>query len=205
MKSIHYFLFGLGSALGLVIVAGVALLTRSYAYQGSLIDPPLPIADFQLTGQDGQPVHFRDLYGEGDGKVVLVFFGYTHCPDVCPLTLADFKQVKAQLQSQAAQVRFVFITVDPERDTPEVLGKHLANFDPSFTGLTGNRQELEPVWKTFGVYQAKEGTGRAAEDLVDHTSRVYAIDRHGDLRLTYLFGTRPEAIAQDVEHLLKEK
>jgi protein SCO1/2 len=136
------------------------------------------------------------------GKVVLLFFGYTRCPDVCPLTLADFKKVKAQLGDQADQVRFVFITVDPERDTPNILSKHLANFDESFIGLTGSREELEPVWKTFGVYQEKQDTGSAAGYLVDHSSRVYAIDRRGDLRLTYTFGTEPEAIAQDVAQLL---
>jgi protein SCO1/2 len=205
MKSIHYFLLGLATALGLVVVVGAAWLTRSYAYQGSLINPPLPVAGFRLTGQDGQPVDFEALRGAEERRVVLIFFGYTRCPDVCPVTLTEYQKVKVQLKDRASQVRFVFITVDPERDTPEILGRHLANFDPSFVGLTGSQAELEPVWKAFGVGREIDETGSAAGYLVSHTSRIYVIDRSGQLRLTYAFGTAPEVIVQDVEQLLKEK
>ncbi len=136
---------------------------------------------------------------------MLIFFGYTRCPDVCPVTLADFKKIKQQLNDQAGEARFVFITVDPERDLPETLDQYLAHFDPDFVGLTGSRDELEPVWNLFGVSQQKEETGSAAGYLVSHSSRTYVIDQNGDLRLTYSFGTRPDAIVQDIRHLLKEK
>ncbi len=113
------------------------------------------------------------------GQIVLLFFGYTHCPDVCPVTLSHFKQIKADLGDQADQVRFVFITVDPERDTADQLSQYLPNFDPDITGLTGSRQSLESVWKSYGVYQAKQEVGSAAGYLVDHTARTYLIDQQG--------------------------
>jgi protein SCO1/2 len=125
----------------------------------------------------------------------LIFFGYTHCPDVCPVTLTKYKQIKDQLGDQADGVRFVFITVDPERDTPEILGKHVANYDPGFIALTGSRAELEPVWKNYGVYQARSETESAAGYLVDHTTRIYAIDTRElavDLRFRNAFGGDPE-------------
>ncbi len=217
MKTIHYFLFGLASALGLVAVAWVAFFARHYTYQGVLIDPPLKVADFQLTGQDGKPVHLSDLrrnhsdLGRGgaergtQGKATLIFFGYTHCTDICPATMADYKKIKAQLGSQANDVLFVFISVDPERDTPEVVSQYVSNFDPSFVGLTGSQAELEPVWKIFGVYVEKGIPNSMGDYEFSHSSRVYALDRNGDLRLTYEFGADPQAITQDVEHLLKEK
>ncbi len=217
MKTIHYFLFGLATALGLVAVAGVALFARHYTYQGGLIDPPLKVVDFQLTGQNGQPVRLSVLRSRGSdlgsnqaeggakGKTILLFFGFTHCTDICPATMADFIKIKAQLGSQAKDVRFVFITVDPQRDTPEVINQYVNNFDPNFVGLTGSQADLEPVWKTFGVYVEKGPPDNSGGYEVSHSSRVYALDRNGNLRLTYEFGTEPQAIVQDVKHLLNEK
>lgn len=191
--------------LGIGIVLGIGLLLAAwgfipYRYTGSLITPPVPAADFQLTDQTGQP--FR--LSEQKGKVTLVFFGYTSCPDVCPLTLAEFKEVKEYLGKQSGEVRFVFVTVDPERDSPEKIAALLANFDPTFVGLTGSRSELEPVWKSYGVYQAKQETSQAGGYLVDHTSIVYVIDKNGNWRLTYPFGVEVKALAGDIQHLIRE-
>ena len=183
------------------IMVGWQALSRPYTFQGSLIDPPIEAADFELTDQNGQT--FR--LSEHQGKVVLIFYGYTNCPDVCPLTLSDFKLIKADLGEQADQVNFVFITVDPERDSQERLKAYLANFDPVFSGLTGSRSELESVWKAYGVYQAKQETGSAAGYLVDHTARTYAIDKQGNLRLTYPFEMERQAILDDVRHLVQEE
>lgn len=185
---------------GLAAVLAFQKLGQSYTFKGSLIEPPLPAEDFTLYDQHNQPFRLSDQRGE----VILIFFGYTHCPDVCPVTLADFKQLRAGLAADASRVNFVFITVDPERDTPERLAGYLANFDPAIIGLTGDREALEAVWKTFGVYAAKAETGSAPGYLVDHTARIYAIDANGDLRLTYAFGTESEAVAQDVALLLEE-
>jgi protein SCO1/2 len=173
----------------------------SFAYQGVLIDPPALAPDISLVDQDGSPFHLDDQRG----KFVLVFFGYTHCPDVCPITLSEFKQVKAALGERAGQVEFVFITVDPERDTPERIQGYLANFDPEFIGLTGTEQQLEEVWRAYGVYQERQDSGSAAGYLVDHSARTYLIDSQGQWRLNYPFGMGSEKMIRDVEHILKEK
>jgi protein SCO1/2 len=187
--------------IGLVAIAGTQFFTKSYTFQGSLIDPPIPAADFKLTDQNGDIFQLSDHTGE----VVLIFFGYTHCPDVCPVTLSEFRQVKAQLGEKAERVQFVFITVDPERDTVDRINSYLAKFDPTFVGLTGDISDLDTVWKAYGVYAAKADSGSAAGDLVDHTARVYAIDVNGSLRLTYPFETGSDAMAEDVEHLVDEE
>jgi protein SCO1/2 len=194
--------WGVGGALGVVfLLLAWQAVFGTYTYQGSSIDPPVPAADFELINQYGEP--FR--LGDQRGRVVLIFFGYTNCPDVCPVTLTDFKYVKDGLGERAEQVRFLFITVDPERDNPEWLEKHLANFDPDFVGLTAEREILEDVWRDYGVYQEKKETGSAACYLVNHTARSYAVDKQGNLRLTYPFEMDRKAILEDVRHLLMEE
>jgi len=201
MKS-RYILLGLGVLVGVaLILTGWQYFQPAYTFRGSLIDPPVPAADFELTDQHGQT--FR--LSEHNGKIVLLFFGYTNCPDVCPLTLSEFKRIKASLGSQASDVRFVFITVDPERDTGEVLGQYIQNFDTDFVGLSGEREVLEGVWKDYGVYQAKQDVGSAAGYLVDHTARTYLVDKQGNWRLTYPFEMDPEDITRDVRHLLSNE
>ena len=192
----------IGVFLGLAAVfLGWKVLASPYTYQGSLIDPPVPAADFQLPDQNGNL--FR--LSEQKGEVVLIFFGYTHCPDVCPITMSVYRQVKNQLGDKAKDVRFVFITVDPERDTAEVLKQYMANFDPTFIGLTTDRSELEPVWKSYGVYQEQVDSASAGGYSVDHSATMYAIDTRGNWRLTYPFGIENSKITEDVLHLLMEK
>ncbi len=191
----------IGLTLGLAIVVGVSYFTQPYTYQGSLIDPPAPASDFTLSANAGTTFQLSEQHG----KTVLVFFGYTHCPDVCPTTLYDFKQIKALLGNQADAIRFVFITVDPERDIIEMLGEFVTAFDSEFIALSGTLDELQPVYAAYGVYRQKNDVGSAAGYLMDHTARVYVIDPNGNLRLTFPFGMAPEAMAQDLAHLMKEK
>ena len=197
-----YSLLGIGVVFGLALaMAGWYTLNSNYTYQGVLIDPPAPAADFELTDQYGQP--FR--LSEQSGNVVLIFFGYTNCPDVCPVTLSEYKRVKENLGDLAENVRFVFITVDPERDTRGRLQIYMDNFDPSFIGLSGDRQSLEQVWEAYGVYQEKRDVGSAAGYLVDHTARTYLIDANGNWRLNYPFGMETAKISEDIRHLIKEQ
>lgn len=194
-------MLGMGVALGaLIVLVGLQFVNRPYTFRGSLIDPPVEAADFELLDQHKES--FR--LSEQKGKVVLVFFGYTNCPDVCPVTLSDYIQIKRNLGEDADNVEFVFITVDPERDTPERLATYISNFDPGFTALSGTRTELEPVWQSYGVYQEKQDVGSAAGYLVNHTARTYAIDTNGNWRLTYPFEMDRDAILDDVRHLIGE-
>jgi protein SCO1/2 len=197
----RYALF-LGFALGLLAAAVVVsvLLRRPYQYQGSLIEPANPAPDFTLTDSTGQPF---TLSGQM-GRPVLIFFGYTHCPDVCPVTLSEYKQIRQQLAAQADKVTFLFISVDPDRDTPQVLGNYTTLFDPAIIGLTGTLSDLEPVYAAYGVVR----TLNPAENgnyTVNHTARTFLVDPGGNLRLTYPFGFGVDGIVEDLKHLLEEK
>jgi protein SCO1/2 len=200
MRVRYFVLVGIGLFL---VVAGLLVsqsLARSYTFQGSLIDPPLQAEEIVLVDQHGQV--FR--LSEQRGHVVLLYFGYTYCPDVCPATLAQYRQIKIALGDKAEQVRFVFITVDPERDTPEQIRSYLERFDASFIGLSGPKADLERVWKDYGIYVRKNETESSTGYLVDHSARIYLVDPQGNLRLTYSFGTDSQPIVQDVLHLLRE-
>jgi protein SCO1/2 len=190
---------GLGLALGLMAV-GAFFLTRPYQYHGSLIQEDYPAPDFALP--DGSGGEFR--LSEERGNLVLVFFGYTFCPDVCPTTLSTMRQIHNALGRDAERVKVVFITVDPERDTPAKASEYARYFAPAFYGLSGTEDQLAPVWEDYGVYyQLNKETPEDTAYTVDHSSQVYLVDAGGNLRLTYSFGTPAEQILADVRHLLR--
>jgi protein SCO1/2 len=190
----------IGLGLGIAIVAGINYITKPYIYQGSLIDPPSPAVDFSLETGNESTFQLK----EQRGNIVLLFFGYTHCPDVCPTTLYDFKQMKTSLGELSEKVKFVFVTVDPKRDTINHLNDYVTAFDTEFIALGGNYSELETVWSAYGVYREEKDVGSAGGYLVDHTARVYVIDLQGNLRLTFPFGMAPEAMTNDVMQLLED-
>jgi len=187
----------------LVAVLGVLLAGCARAsFRGTELNPAKPVPDITLTNTQGQPVRLQDFQGD----VVLLFFGYTHCPDVCPTTLATWKHVAEQLGADAVHVHFLFITVDPERDTPEQLRNHLALFNPDFIGLTGTAEQLDAAYRFFGIFhQKEEAPNSAAGYLVSHTASTFALDKHGKWRLRWSFATPPEDIVHDVRLLLKQK
>ncbi len=201
MKPRNLLIFGISLLFGMVAVFTLLGPTKPYTFQGSLIDPPVEAPKFELSDVNGQRFKLSEL----GGQVVIMFFGYTSCPDVCPVTLTDFLRIRSKLGNQAEKVSFVFVTVDPERDTPERMNKYLTNFDPMIIGLTGERAELESVWSSYGVYEAKVDGGSESNYLVDHSSRIYVIDTDGNLRLTYLFGTENQAIIEDVRQLVSRQ
>jgi protein SCO1/2 len=186
----------------LVIFLGMGCqsLLPGYEYKGTVFDPPVPMPNFELMDTQGQPFQLNQTKGE----VTLVYFGYTFCPDICPLTLADIKKALAELEERD-KVHVVFISVDPERDTPEVLDRYVHAFDPKFIGLTGEFAKIQEVMKPFGAYAEKEpAKGSAAEYLVNHTARLYLIDPQGELLLTYSFGFKPEELRSDLAHVLQQ-
>lgn len=191
----------LGIIIGLAgVYVGSQLIRPSYTYQGSVLEPALPANDFELTNQDGQPFRLIDQRG----KPVLMFFGYTNCPDVCPTTLYEYKQIASNLGEVGDQVVFTFITVDPNRDTPEQLKTYVQGFNPAFVGLTGAEGDLKPVWDAYGVYREVQDSDSALGYLVDHTARIYVLDTEGQLRLTFPFGMDVNAMTDDIRHLLDE-
>jgi len=171
------------------------------SFRGTEMPAGLKAADFQLVDQHRKPFQ---LSGQR-GAVVLLFFGYTFCPDVCPLTLSHWKKVADLLGPVARDVRFVYITVDPERDTAPQLAAHLNVFDDDFIGLTGKQEELDKVYKTFGVIYEKVQIAESSTGyLVNHTARTNLVDQEGNWRLTFAYNTAPEIIAHDIKLLLKK-
>ena len=155
--------------------------------------------DFQLTDHTGT---LRQL-GDFRGKVVVMFFGFTHCPDVCPTTLAEFNAALGLLGEAANQVQVLFVTVDPERDTPEVLAQYVTAFNPGFIGLTGTNQQIKTVAREFKIIYRKVEGSRPGQYSVDHSAGTYIFDAQGRLRLYASYGLGSEAIATDVRRLLE--
>ena len=192
---------GLGAMLLVTLATVIVFFTsQNNRLRGSVIEPAMPAAEIALTDQNGQPFRLADYRG----KVVLLFFGYTYCPDVCPATMAELRAARAMLKPEdAARVQVVFITVDPARDTAASIQEYVARFDPAFLGLSGTEAELSAVWQAYGVFREIEQTDSVAGYLVAHTSRVYVVDVNGNLSLSFAFGTPPADVANDLRILLK--
>jgi protein SCO1 len=139
------------------------------------------------------------------GKIVLVFFGYTQCPDVCPTTMSELAEVKRSLGPDGARVIGVFVTVDPERDTPELLKAYLANFGPDFVGLRGSPEQIKEAAREFKVFYAKVPGKTETSYTVDHTAGSYVFDAQGRIRLFVRYGSGAKALADDLKLLLAEK
>ena len=154
--------------------------------------------DFALTDHNGKPRSLADF----KGKAVVVFFGYTHCPDVCPTTMSEMAAVMQQLGPQADRVQVLFITVDPERDTQELLSKYVPAFDPRFLGLTGDKAATEKVAKDFKVFYQKVAGKEAGNYSMDHTAGSFVFDPQGRIRLFVRHGQGAEPIAHDLKILL---
>jgi protein SCO1/2 len=186
------------AALALMALAPLAV--HASPFKGGALDPPKPAPDFVLRAPDGS--EFR--LSRERGRVVVLSFGYTFCPDVCPTTLAELAQVKARLGDAARRLRVVFITVDPERDVPGRLRAYTHAFDRTFVGLTGSADRLAEVWRAYGVTAVKRvAAGTSAAYLVDHSAFVYVVDAEGRLRLMFPFGTPVADMTHDIQLLLR--
>ena len=192
--------------MGIAIIVVVASLLLGACglipanYRGIVLDEPQAVPDFSLVDQNGQPFRLSDQ----QGKAVILFFGYTSCPDVCPTTLATWRKVHDALGEDSDRVRFVFITVDPERDTPERLGMHVNAFHADFVGLSGSAEDLEPIYEFFSVVREKQQVPDSALGyLINHTSSSFLVDPEGQWQLRETYGTPAEDIAHDIQLVLK--
>ncbi len=192
-------------AVPVVIVIGIAAgwllvpFLTPYTFHGMVLQSPQPTANFTLTTHDGQPFQLQDYRG----SIVLLYFGYTTCPDVCPTTLAELKKARDLLGPQKDKVQVVMVTVDPERDTPQWMAEYMSHFDPSFIGLSGTPEQIAQVATRFGIFYEKQKADSALGYLVDHTATVAAIDREGYLRVVFPYGMSAREIADDLEYLLR--
>ena len=156
--------------------------------------------DLPLTDHNGQQRSLKDFAG----KVVVVFFGFTQCPDVCPTSLQELAEVKKMLGKDGDRLQGIFVTVDPERDTPELLKSYMANFDPSFLALYGSPTQLAAVAKDFKIYYKKVDGKTPTSYTMDHSAGSYVYDTAGRLRVYHRYGSGTQALAADVKALLDE-
>jgi protein SCO1 len=184
---------GLFILAALVTVAVLFSIHGQKEFKGVEISPAPIAPEFSgLMTQDGSSVRLGDF----KGKIVLLFFGYTNCPDECPATMARLKQVTATLAGNSNNVAVIMVTTDPSRDTPERLKSYLANFNPAFIGVTGKPADLAAAWANYGVSVLDDGT--------THSARVYVIDPNGRLRMTFPNEMSPDDMVADLVLLMSE-
>jgi protein SCO1/2 len=192
----------LSRLLLLLLLAGLASCQRAAPVKLDLVGTDLSGTDiggdFTLTDHRGEPRSLRDYRG----KVVALFFGYTHCPDFCPTTLLEYSLVTKELGDQADKLQVVFVTVDPERDTQAVLASYVPHFNPGFVGLTGSQTDLDKVMSAYKIIAQKvplEGGGYS----VDHSAGSYLLDAQGQVRVYEPYGTPVSSLVHDVRQLLR--
>jgi protein SCO1 len=155
--------------------------------------------DFELTGHDGKPHTLADFRG----KVVVLFFGYTQCPDVCPTTLAELSEVMKQLGPDAARVQVLFATIDPDRDTAELLAQYVPAFNPAFLGLYGDADATARTAKEFRVFYQKQPGRTPGTYTMDHSAGTFLFDPLGRLRVYVSYGQGPDVFVHDIRELLR--
>ena len=198
-----------GLFLGVVALVGVGIAAYSLtpiaapapprSLNGATLDPPIVVPPLDLERSDGRAFDVADLRG----RVSLVTFGYTSCPDVCPTNLANLAQVLKRLGPQAANVDVYFVTGDPERDSVERLASYTAQFKSRIVGVTGSPDELAQARSVFNVVAQKRPPEPSGAYFVDHTAAVFLVDQTGEARLVYPYGTQPEEEVADVRQLLQ--
>jgi protein SCO1 len=195
--------------IGLLMLATAALLAGCDRLPGAAQKASFKAVDItgaeyarelSLTDTDGKARTLADF----KGKVTLVFFGYTQCPDVCPTTLAELAAVKRELGKDGDRVQGVFVSVDPQRDTPEVLKAYMASFDPGFVALRGTPEEIKAAARNFKVFYAQVPGKTEGSYTVDHTAGSYVFDAQGKVRLFVRYGSGAEALVHDLKLLLAE-
>ncbi len=172
----------------------------TYEFRGAAVNPPVVLPDFELRATDGEPFHLSDV----EGDIALIYFGYTYCPDVCPLTMWEVKEALADLEAGQGRVHVVFISVDSERDLPEVLAKYMAAFGPQFIGLSDDFDKVQSVMEPYGAFAEKETVPDSNLGyLVSHTANVYLVGPQRQLLAQYPFGFAAEELSSDLTYLLQ--
>lgn len=179
--------------------AGQTATTPEYTYAGSVVpNGTVQLEDFELVGVDG-PVRLSDFAG----KHVIIYFGYTFCPDFCPTTLSQMKRIRASLGDNADELQVIMVSVDPERDSPEKMAEYVTHFDPSFVGLTGTKAQIDAAGAPFGVFYE---IGDVAEDknyyLVNHTTRTFLVGPDRKPLLTWPHDTSNDDIVADLSYIM---
>jgi len=192
------FIFGIIAAC-FCMLSGCDLAQTKSGFNAIDITGANYATDFRLTDPTGNVKTLADF----KGKVVLLFFGYTHCPDVCPTTLADAARAVKQLGNDGKRVQVLFVTLDPKRDTPQVLAQYVPAFNPDFLGLYGDEATIRKTAKDFHVFYEERSGAAQDEYSIDHTAGTLVFDPQGRLRLFINYGMTAEKISADLQKLLK--
>jgi len=186
----------------MILMAAMLAACKPASQQAEFAATDIAGADFaqtlNLTDHTGQPRSLADY----KGKVIALFFGYTHCPDVCPTTMADLKQVAKLLGTRSNELQVLFVTLDPERDTKEVLAQFVPAFDKHFVGLYGSKDEIAKAASDFKIYATKVENSGISGYTIDHSAGVYIFDKYGKIKLYVAYGEKPAVIAEDIKKLL---
>ena len=186
--------------------ASAVALAVSAACQSAPPAPELPVlpigGDFELTGHDGQPFALQSLRG----KVVLIFFGYSSCPDACPTTLSKLSSVARRLGDDRSKIQALYVSVDPDRDTPPVLKADMENFSIGALGLTGKKEDIDKVVKQYAAaYEIVPTPESAAKYTISHTTSVYALDTAGRVRKTFAYEATVDEVVTGIREILAQK
>lgn len=193
----------LATTLGTGAVGWLAGCSREerVSFQGVDVTGAEYARDFSLPDANGQQRTLKDFAG----KVVVIFFGYTQCPDVCPTTLQELAEVKQVLGADGERLQAIFVSLDPERDTPEMLKAYMGNFDPSFVALRGTPEQTAAIAKDFKIFYKKVEGQTPQTYTLDHSAGSYMYDPAGRLRVYERYGSGPQVVVSDVRTLLAEK
>ncbi len=193
-KTLHY----LFAAVLIALLAACSPSSEESSFFGTDITGADFANGFKLTDHHGEVRQLSDY----QGKVVALFFGFTHCPDICPTTMADLAAAMKLMGENSDEVQVLFVTVDPERDTPEVLAQFVPSFDSRFIGLTGTTEEIDRVAKTFKIFYARQQEPGQTGYSFDHSAGVYVYDKQGKIRIYLKYGQKPVELAHDLSRLL---
>lgn len=181
---------------------GTPTVDFSQDYTGvQALNPPRTVQDFTLVDDTNTPISLSDYRG----KMVLMFFGFTNCEDICPITMFQFKQVREKLGDKADDVAMLFISVDPQRDTPSVIADYMTRFDPAIKGLVGDNDVFEQIKNDYNlefVLLPREGSTTETDYSVSHTPNPFLIDREGRLVASYAYGTTVDVVSEDISQRL---
>jgi|SRR5690554_2694952 len=184
--------------VGLLVTLGLQACNEPYVWHANNISGAMPDLQFTLVGPDENRVDAKSL----QGKPTVVFFGFTHCPDVCPSTLMQLKIVIDKLGSDADSIQTLLVSVDPERDSPAVMKAYAAGFGPWLLGLTGPEEEIDALRARYGVYASMETSDEMGHYNVMHTPAVFVFDAQGKARLLFTDVSDSDAVASDIRQLL---
>jgi len=193
----RYFAYFL-TALMVVLLSACSSSSEEVPFFGTDITGADFATGFKLTDHHGEVRQLSDY----KGKVIALFFGFTHCPDICPTTMADMAAAMRLMGKNSDEVQVLFITVDPERDTQEVLAQFVPSFDSRFVGLRGTTEEIDQTAKAFKIFYAKQQEAGQSGYSFDHSAGVYVYDKQGKIRVYLKYGQKPQEIAHDLSRLL---